>query len=158
MIDTLAAVLKVDPDWSLLSDETPPTIRASLVRCLAKEPAERFDRISDFRRRAVDLEPDSAAAHCTLGRIYYLRREHDRALAELAIALELNPSYAWAHYGVGAALVFSATCRRGSATSAEVTSLRPDFSVAFVRSTHLYSDPVYMSHYVDGLMKAGLAE
>jgi adenylate cyclase len=41
---------------------------------------------------------------------------------------------------------------------AEVTSLRPDFSVAFVQTTHLYSDPAYMSHYVDGLMKAGLPE
>lgn len=47
------------------------------------------------------------------GRIYYLRREHDRALAELAIALELNPSYAWAHYGVGAALVFSGHAEEG---------------------------------------------
>jgi hypothetical protein len=28
----------------------------------------------------------------------------------------------------------------------------------FVRSTHLYSDPAYMSRYVDGLRKAGPAE
>lgn len=58
-------------------------------------------------RTAVELDGEDAAAHCTLGRIHYARREHDQAIAELQIALELNPSLAWAHYGVGAALVFS---------------------------------------------------
>jgi adenylate cyclase len=76
-------------------------------------PQEDRDRALRAARCAVDLEPDSAAAHCTLGRIYYLRREHDRALPELAIALELNPSFAWAHYGVGAALVFSGHADEG---------------------------------------------
>jgi tetratricopeptide (TPR) repeat protein len=55
----------------------------------------------------------SLGTDALLGRIFYLRREHDRALAELAIALELNPSYAWAHYGVGAALVFSGHAEEG---------------------------------------------
>ncbi len=58
-------------------------------------------------RTAVELDGEDAVAHCTLGRIYYARREHDLAIAELQTALELNPSLAWAHYGVGAALVFS---------------------------------------------------
>ena len=40
-----------------------------------------------------------------------MRREHDLAIAELQTALELNPSLAWAHYGVGAALVFSGRAR-----------------------------------------------
>jgi serine/threonine protein kinase len=48
-VDTLAAVLRTDPDWSLLSDATPPAVRAALARCLAKNPAERLYRLSDFR-------------------------------------------------------------------------------------------------------------
>jgi TolB-like protein/cytochrome c-type biogenesis protein CcmH/NrfG len=62
-------------------------------------------------RTAVELDSENAVAHCTLGRVYYARREHDLAIAELQIALELNPSLAWAHYGVGAALVFSGRAR-----------------------------------------------
>ena len=62
-------------------------------------------------RTAVELDGEDAVAHCTLGRIYYVRREHDPAIAELQTALELNPSLAWAHYGVGAALVFSGRAR-----------------------------------------------
>jgi serine/threonine protein kinase/tetratricopeptide (TPR) repeat protein len=180
-------------------------------------------------RRAVELEPDSAAAHCTLGRIHYLRREHAKALPELEIALEQNPSYAWAHYGVGAALVFSGHAAEGlphlerairlsprdpymgsfmvrmadaflltrqypaaidwarkalrqpgfqwsrhavliSALGhlgrrdeaehalAELLPLRPDFSIRFVRTTHLYSDAAYMAHYLEGLRLAGAPE
>ena len=191
-------------------------------------PEQDRDRALVAARTAVDLEPDSAGAHCTLGRIYYLRREHQRALPELEIALELNPSYAWAHYGVGAALVFSGQAGEGiphlqrairlsprdpymgsfmvrmadaylltreyanaiewarkalrqpgfqwsrhavlisalghlerhdeaQQAIAEVSRLRPDFSIDFVRRTHLYSDTAYMSHYLDGLRLAGLS-
>ena len=40
--DTLAAVLKTDPDWSLLPAETPPRIREMLGRCLTRDPRERL--------------------------------------------------------------------------------------------------------------------
>ncbi len=43
--DTLANVLKIDPDWSLLPSEVPPAIRALLQGCLTK----------DRRRRVADI-------------------------------------------------------------------------------------------------------
>jgi TolB-like protein/Tfp pilus assembly protein PilF len=57
--------------------------------------------------RAVELDREDAGARCTLGRIRYLRREYEAALSELRTALDINPSLALAHYGVGAAYVFS---------------------------------------------------
>jgi adenylate cyclase len=58
-------------------------------------------------QKAVALDYEDASAHCTLGRVLYVRREHDRAIPELETALEMNPSLAWGHYGLGAAKVFS---------------------------------------------------
>lgn len=58
-------------------------------------------------RRAVEIDRGDAGAWCTLGRIHYLRREHSEAVLELETALELNPSLALAHYGLGAAMTFS---------------------------------------------------
>ena len=72
MVATLAAVLNVDPDWDLLPDETPPAIRASLVRCLAKEPGERFERIAEFL--------DGAAASRSSGPVF-TRTDDRRAFA-----------------------------------------------------------------------------
>jgi adenylate cyclase len=65
------------------------------------------ERALDAAKRAVALDRDDAGAHCTLGRIRYLSREYAAAISELEIALDLNPSLALAHYGLGAAFVFS---------------------------------------------------
>jgi serine/threonine-protein kinase len=51
--DSLAAILRAEPDWSLLPGETPRRIRELLQRCLAKDPKERLRDIGDAR---LDLE------------------------------------------------------------------------------------------------------
>jgi len=180
-------------------------------------------------RQAVTLDGEDAGAHCTLGRIRYLRREYPAAIADLETALELNPSLALAHYGLGAALVFSGRAAEavphlqaairlspcdpnmgsflvriadakyflsdhdGAIASAlralgqpnfqwsryavliaalgqlghlsearryfsEVVRFRPDFSISFVRDTHLFGDQDYMARYCEGLRKAGIPE
>ena len=58
-------------------------------------------------RRAVEADGNDAAAHCAAGKARLVRREHELARPELERALELNPSLAWAHYGLGAAAIFS---------------------------------------------------
>src|SRR5438477_7203110 len=55
--DTLAAVLKTDPDWSALPAETPPAIRRLLRRCLERDRKRRLADIADAR-----LEIDEALA------------------------------------------------------------------------------------------------
>jgi Tol biopolymer transport system component len=47
--DTLAAVLKNDPDWSQLPAATPPHVRVLLRRCLQKEARQRLQAIGDAR-------------------------------------------------------------------------------------------------------------
>jgi len=47
--DTLASVLKSDPEWSLLPSETPVAIRRLLRRCLEKDRRERLDSAADAR-------------------------------------------------------------------------------------------------------------
>ena len=82
-----------------------------VVYGLSESPDENREQALAAARRAVELDSHDAAAHCTLGRVHYLRREHELAIPELEIALDLNPSYAWAHYGIGAALVFTGRAR-----------------------------------------------
>jgi eukaryotic-like serine/threonine-protein kinase len=47
--DTLAAVLKQEPDWQALPAGTPPDIRSLLRRCLKKDPVDRLHDIADAR-------------------------------------------------------------------------------------------------------------
>jgi serine/threonine protein kinase len=47
--DTLAAVIRAEPDWSALSQSAPPPIRELLRRCLQKDPRQRLQAIGDAR-------------------------------------------------------------------------------------------------------------
>ena len=47
--DTLAALLKVEPDWNALPPEVPPRIRRLLRRCLTKDRRERLQAIGEAR-------------------------------------------------------------------------------------------------------------
>ena len=47
--DTLAAVMRAEPDWSLLPAAVPPSIRALLHRCLQKDTRQRLQAIGDAR-------------------------------------------------------------------------------------------------------------
>jgi serine/threonine-protein kinase len=45
--DTMAAILRADPDWSLVPASVSPAVRQYLRRCLAKDPAQRVRDIGD---------------------------------------------------------------------------------------------------------------
>jgi Tol biopolymer transport system component len=47
--DTLAAVLKTDPDWTALPSATPPHVRRLLNRCLERDPRRRLRDIGEAR-------------------------------------------------------------------------------------------------------------
>ena len=47
--DTLAAVLKQEPDWQALPADTPPSLRSLLRLCLRKDPVDRLHDIADAR-------------------------------------------------------------------------------------------------------------
>jgi eukaryotic-like serine/threonine-protein kinase len=51
--DTIAAVLRSDPDWSALPGATPPAVRRLLRRCLQRDPRRRLRDIGDAR---VEIE------------------------------------------------------------------------------------------------------
>ncbi len=59
--DTLAAVLKQEPDWQALPADTPPGVRSLLRRCLKKDPVDRLHDIADARIEIQDAiaEPEA---------------------------------------------------------------------------------------------------
>ena len=63
--DTLAAILRGDPDWSILPAETPTKVRDLLKRCLQKDPKRRLHDIADAGielEEALASPPGPAAA------------------------------------------------------------------------------------------------
>ena len=54
--DTLAAVIRAEPDWSALPPRTPSGIRHLLLRCLQKDPKQRLRDIGDARITLEELQ------------------------------------------------------------------------------------------------------
>ncbi len=57
-------------------------------------------------RRSVQEDDRDALSHFVLGRAHAIHRRYDESIAELKTALELNPSYAHAHFAMGFAYTF----------------------------------------------------
>ena len=57
--DTLAGVLKTDPDWRLLPEETPERLLELLQRCLTRDPRDRLRDIGDARLLLVAIADKS---------------------------------------------------------------------------------------------------
>ncbi len=60
--ETMAAILKEEPDWTLLPAATPGVVRSLLRRCLQKDPARRLHDIVDARVEMLEglSEPGEA--------------------------------------------------------------------------------------------------
>lgn len=58
--DTLAAIVRADPDWNALPGETPPAIRTLLRRCLEKDRRERLPDIGVARLELKDAPARAA--------------------------------------------------------------------------------------------------
>ncbi len=82
--DTLAAVLRAEPDWSSLPKGTPAAVVALLRRCLTRDPRQRLRDIGDARLELSSLaDPTRQAPRGPTSR---LRTRLGLAAAALAIA------------------------------------------------------------------------
>jgi serine/threonine-protein kinase len=74
--ETLAAILRADPDWSLIPADVSVTVRQYLKRCLARDPAQRVHDIADVRlalEGAFDVPveaPQVPSAAASRGRLW----------------------------------------------------------------------------------------
>ena len=56
--DVIAAVVRGDPDWSRLPEDTPPSVHRLVRRCLEKDPRRRLADIRDARFALEDAPQD----------------------------------------------------------------------------------------------------
>jgi serine/threonine-protein kinase len=64
--DTLAAVIKDDPDWNLLPATTPALVGELIRRCLAKSPRQRLQSIGEARIALEEARSGGGASSVTL--------------------------------------------------------------------------------------------
>jgi serine/threonine protein kinase len=143
--DTLASVLKSEPDWSALPDGIPAAVRRLLRRCLEKDPRRRLRDIGEARivlenviEGRADEEVPLAAAATPPGKPTTWRL----ALAGLAILVPLAALASWMLKPSGPEpplRKFDVTSEDASDDPPHDARISPDGrSVAFVRGDRLW--------------------
>ena len=130
--DTLAAVLKTDPDWNLLPKDTPPTIKRLLRRCLERDARRRLGWIGGFRHELE--EPGSLDRETALTRptVPAWRRVLPLAAAAMAGALLVGLiRNDWGRARGGAAPVSRLTIETSAAP--DDIAISPDGSRVLIR-------------------------
>ncbi len=70
-------------------------------------PRQNIHLAATAAKKSLAIDDRDAMAHCTLGRTLSVQGDYPAAIAELRAALDLNPSFALAHYALGLALLAS---------------------------------------------------
>jgi hypothetical protein len=102
--ETLAAILKTDPDWTLLPAETPAIVRSLIRQCLQKDPNLRLHDIADARVEMQD-EPAEPSSVVPVAQRFPLGWLASAWVVALVIGILVGPTamrYLW-HQGSPAA-------------------------------------------------------
>jgi adenylate cyclase len=78
----------------------------TLLQGWTAQPAETLQRMQNLATTAIGLDVFNIGAHALLGRVYLSFRQYQKAIDELKVALDLNPSDAETYSWLGQALLF----------------------------------------------------
>jgi TolB-like protein/class 3 adenylate cyclase len=101
----LSRAIEIDPGFAAAHAALAYSHFADITLVFTDDPTHSSKAVMHFARTAVDLDGKDASAHHALGRAYFLTGDGESSLAELERAIELNPNYALAHFGLGMTLV-----------------------------------------------------
>jgi Tol biopolymer transport system component len=68
--DTLAAVLKTEPDWEALPDDTDPALRLLIARCLEKDVRQRMRDVGEVRIAVERIASSGDSASSVMGAMF----------------------------------------------------------------------------------------
>ncbi len=136
--ETIAAVLRSEPDWQKLPTETPPAIRTLLRRCLQKDVIRRKRDIGDARieiEEAISTPGDVLPTSVAVSSTTMWRKVLPWAVAVIAIliAVALAVPYFQDSSEESQTIQFSITAPASTNETGDLFSVSPDGTqVAFV--------------------------
>ncbi len=142
--DLLKRALEIRPDYpralSLLAWS-----RAATYQLGWSQPLETIEEARALARKAIQADPDDPWAHFAAGWANSVSRRFDEAVAELTEAIDINPSFAFAHMILGCAYGYGGMPDDGLHHLSIATRLSPR---DFTRSAHLSTSG--LCHFVAG--------
>ncbi len=129
------------PPEGLMKIDVPAAERFRLLergRDLAKQ-GEYEPAIADYEK-ALEIEPDYAEAHNSLGNALVHRGQADDGIGHYRKALEIKPDYAEAYYNLGLALAGRGQADEATADYRKALEFKPDYVEAYSNLGNLLLD------------------
>jgi len=98
-LEFLEKAIQLDPNFSSAHGGVAFAMYVHLLTDISQDRAGDLERGLKAGLTAVSIDENDPFAHAGLGRIRIIRAEHKQAIASFERAIELNPSFAIAHYG-----------------------------------------------------------
>jgi adenylate cyclase len=99
--------IALDPDFPGGYTILAATHLQDILYGATKSPGKSIEKASELAEKALALDDSFFYAHNIVGRIYLIKRQHEKAIAQYERALELNPNVADAYALFGVALMYA---------------------------------------------------
>ena len=100
----LRQAIEIDEEFGQACAVAANVLYHTVVDGYTDGPEETLREAFELAEQAVAIDDKDAYAHFVLGRVCVLKLEFEKAISELKAAIDLNPSLAEAHHGLGYAL------------------------------------------------------
>jgi adenylate cyclase len=117
--------IALDPQYSKLYSGLALTHLFDLIYQSSESPEISFALATKNVKTALALDDEEWLAYITLGWLYLIRRDHDKAIAALERAITLNPNGADAHAQLGNMLAYSGRAEEGIKRIEKAMRLNP---------------------------------
>jgi len=104
--ELLNEAITLDPNYLFPYTWLPYVHQYEARRGYTKSPEKSLELGLKMAQKGVELDETSAAAHSSLGYIYYNTKQHDKAIEAYKKAIDLNPNLPTA-YHIGYALIYT---------------------------------------------------
>jgi adenylate cyclase len=104
----LEEAIALDPEYSRLYMGLAQTHFYDVWLGTTESPDQSLTQAFEFAQKAISLDDSNAAAHGTLGQVYVMQRQYNKAIAECERAVSLDPNSAENIFRLGFVLNYAA--------------------------------------------------
>jgi adenylate cyclase len=116
--------IEIDPSYAAAYVALGDAYYTALLQGWTAQPVETLQRMQNLATTAIGLDVNNTGAHALLGPVYLSFRQYQKAIDELKVALDLNPSNAETYSWLGQTLLFDGAIE--DSIKANETALRFD--------------------------------
>jgi TolB-like protein/Tfp pilus assembly protein PilF len=104
----LVKAIEIDPDYAQAYRWLSSSHFMDVLLGMSKSPGDSFKRAIELSKKALSIDNSLAGAHGTLGYIYVIiAKQYEKGMAELEMAVELEPNGADVHGYLGTGLLYT---------------------------------------------------